>query len=214
MEDVEVNVAGIKMTIDFKVIEIMGDKDPYLYLLGIDWVYDNYVVIDLRRDTMMFEADGYKVVQPLDSYLGPIYTKLVGHNTDLEVLNQLYTITVGTRPCYINPTTNGSVSWRSIQSVDDDLKLDFDSRKKGSYEIFSIRCAIIMETRWIGTKIRNHPAYDGTSYLDNFLTYINRNVALDKRISGFDIDLKDTPARWWATHRALNMDWEDEKRDI
>jgi hypothetical protein len=36
LENVEVYVAGVKMTIDFKVIEIMGDKEPCLALLGID----------------------------------------------------------------------------------------------------------------------------------------------------------------------------------
>jgi hypothetical protein len=44
------------------VIEIIGDEDPYPTLLGIDWDYDNYVFIDLKRDTMTFEADGVKVV--------------------------------------------------------------------------------------------------------------------------------------------------------
>jgi hypothetical protein len=71
LEYVEVDVAGVKMLVYFEVIEIMGDKDPYPALLGIDWDYANYVVIDLKRDTIMFEADGIKVVQPLDPYLRP-----------------------------------------------------------------------------------------------------------------------------------------------
>jgi hypothetical protein len=33
---VEIDVAGEKTMADFEVIEIMGDKDPYLALLGID----------------------------------------------------------------------------------------------------------------------------------------------------------------------------------
>jgi hypothetical protein len=49
----------------------MGDKDPYPALLGIDWDYENYVVIDLKKDTMTFEEDGIKVFQPLDPYVGP-----------------------------------------------------------------------------------------------------------------------------------------------
>jgi hypothetical protein len=68
--------------------------------------------------------------------------------------------------------------------------------------------------RWIGTELRNHPTYDGILDLDNFLTDIEGKVALDKIISVFDIALKDTPTRWWATHRALILDWEDEKRVI
>jgi len=75
-----------------------------------------------------------KVVQPFDPCLGPRYIELVDHNTESEALDQLYTITVGTRPYYINPTADGSVSWRSIQSADKYLEITFDSWKQGSYE--------------------------------------------------------------------------------
>jgi hypothetical protein len=33
---VEIDVSGVKIVVDFEVIEIMGDKDPYTALLGID----------------------------------------------------------------------------------------------------------------------------------------------------------------------------------
>jgi hypothetical protein len=49
LENVEIDVVGIKIVADFEVIEIMGDKDPYSALLGIDWAYENYVVIDLNK---------------------------------------------------------------------------------------------------------------------------------------------------------------------
>jgi hypothetical protein len=57
LENVEIDVVGVKIVADFEVIEIMGDKDPYPTLLGIDWAYENYVMIDLKKDTMTFEAD-------------------------------------------------------------------------------------------------------------------------------------------------------------
>jgi hypothetical protein len=53
----------------------MGDKDPYPTLLGINWDYENYAMIDLKRYTMTFEADKIKVVQPLDPFVGPQYTE-------------------------------------------------------------------------------------------------------------------------------------------
>jgi hypothetical protein len=112
---VEIDVVGVNTTVDFEVIEIIGDKDPYPALLEIDWAYKNFYIIDLKRDTMMFEAYGIKVVQPLDPCLGhPRYIEPVDHNMESDALNQLYTIIVGTRPDYINPTANGSLSWRSI----------------------------------------------------------------------------------------------------
>jgi hypothetical protein len=36
LENVEIDVARVKTTYDFEVIEIMGDKDPYPSLLEID----------------------------------------------------------------------------------------------------------------------------------------------------------------------------------
>jgi hypothetical protein len=95
LENVEINVAGVKTVADFEVIEIMGDKDPYPTLLGIDWAYDNYAVIDLKKDTMTFEAEGIKVVQPLDPYVGPRYTEPTNNNMEGEYLDQLYTVTLG-----------------------------------------------------------------------------------------------------------------------
>jgi hypothetical protein len=73
LPNVEVDLAGIKIVDDFKVIEIMGEHDPYPTLLGIHWAYENYVVIDLKNETMNFESDGMKVNQPLDPYQGPWY---------------------------------------------------------------------------------------------------------------------------------------------
>ena len=70
-----------------------------------------------------------------------------------EDLDQLYIVTVGTRNDYINPIVDGSVSWRSIQSTDEDLELAFDSWQQGSHERFSRRCATVRMTRWVGTEV-------------------------------------------------------------
>lgn len=42
-------MAGVKPYTEFEVIDIMGDKDPYPALLGIDWAYENYVFISLKK---------------------------------------------------------------------------------------------------------------------------------------------------------------------
>jgi hypothetical protein len=82
-----IDVLGGKTVVDFEVIGIMGDKDPYRALLGIDWAYDNYAVIDLKKYTMTFEADEIKVVQPLDPYVGPRYTEPIDNNMEGEDLD-------------------------------------------------------------------------------------------------------------------------------
>jgi hypothetical protein len=61
-------------------------------------------VIDLKKDTMTFEVDRIKLVQPLDLYVGPRYTEPTDNNMEGEDLDQLYIVTTGTREDYINPT--------------------------------------------------------------------------------------------------------------
>jgi hypothetical protein len=73
----------------------MGEKDPYPTLLGIDWDYENFVVIDLKKEIMSFEEDGMKVTQPLDLYEGPRYTNLVEGNMEEDSIDYLYTLTAG-----------------------------------------------------------------------------------------------------------------------
>jgi hypothetical protein len=102
LENVEIDVVGVKTVADFEVIKIMGDKDPYPTLLGIDWDYDNYAIIDLNKYTMTFEEDRIKVVQPLDFYVGPRYTKPTDNNMEGEDLDQLYMVTKGMIEDYIS----------------------------------------------------------------------------------------------------------------
>jgi hypothetical protein len=58
-----VELARVKTMVNFEVIEIMGEKDPYPSLLEIEWAYENYVFIDIKREIMTFEVDGTKVTQ-------------------------------------------------------------------------------------------------------------------------------------------------------
>jgi hypothetical protein len=55
-----------------------------------------------------------------------------------------------------------------MQSADEDSELAFDSWQQGSHEIFSRICATVRETRWVGTKVKEHSIYDGTSNLTIF----------------------------------------------
>jgi hypothetical protein len=52
-----VNIEGVKTKVDFEVIEIMDESDPYPALLGIDWDFDNNVVLNLKKHQMSFETD-------------------------------------------------------------------------------------------------------------------------------------------------------------
>ena len=82
LEDVEVDIAGVKTYTDFEVIYIMGEKYPYPAFLGIDWDFENYAIIDLKKELMIFEDGEVRVTQPLDPYQGPRYTETMDNRED------------------------------------------------------------------------------------------------------------------------------------
>jgi hypothetical protein len=114
----------------------------------------------------------------------------------------------------INPTTYGSISWRSIQSVDEDSEAAFDIWKEVSYERFLRQCTIVREIIWIATEVREPPTYNATLEVHNFLTGMEEKITEEQRIFFLDLALQDTPARWWTTHKASIIEWEDTKQDI
>jgi len=107
LKNIEVDLDGVKTILEFKFIEIMGEKDSYPTLLGIDLAYENYDFMDLKKETMNFPVDGVKVIQPLDPYQGPRYTDSLDDNIEQNVLDQLCTMTIGKQSDYINPTMDG-----------------------------------------------------------------------------------------------------------
>jgi hypothetical protein len=57
--------------------------------------------------------------------------------------------------------------------------------------------------RWVGTKVREHPTYNGTSNLGHFLVSMEEKITEDQRILVLDLALEETPARWWASHKVV-----------
>jgi len=49
LEQVELNIDGVKTKAKCEVIKIMDDLDPYPYLLCIDWEFDNNVILNLKQ---------------------------------------------------------------------------------------------------------------------------------------------------------------------
>ena len=42
----------------FEFIKIIDDNTPYPELLGINWAFENQVIINLKKKTMSFEGNG------------------------------------------------------------------------------------------------------------------------------------------------------------
>ena len=60
------DIDRVRTFVDFEVIEIVDDSCPYPVLLGIDWAFNNSIVVDLKKRKMTFEGDGLRVIAPLD----------------------------------------------------------------------------------------------------------------------------------------------------
>jgi len=45
LHGVNIDIEGARVVVDFKVIEIINDSNPYPTLLGIDWAFDMNAII-------------------------------------------------------------------------------------------------------------------------------------------------------------------------
>jgi len=55
----------------------VDDSNPYPAILGIDWLFDNMVIINLKKRQMILEQNNMRVIIPLDPSEGERYTKPV-----------------------------------------------------------------------------------------------------------------------------------------
>ena len=51
----EVDLDGMKTYVDFNLINILHDKDPYRALLGINFSFDNDDILNLKWREILFE---------------------------------------------------------------------------------------------------------------------------------------------------------------
>lgn len=50
-----IDIEGASAQVDFEVIEIVNDSNPYPVLLGIEWATDMNGVINLKKRKIIFE---------------------------------------------------------------------------------------------------------------------------------------------------------------
>lgn len=118
LENVIVDMDGIQSSADFEVIKLEDEIEPYPTLLGIEWDFDNNVIINLKKQTMMLESENLKLITLLDMR-GDRHTKLVKEEAEDENIGEMHNIRTQHED-YFNPTINGEPSWRSICSYDTD----------------------------------------------------------------------------------------------
>jgi hypothetical protein len=133
-----VNIEGVKTKEYFEVIKIMDDSNPYLTLLGIDWTFDNNVVLNPKNRQISFETETLRMIVPLDHNEGDKYNEPVNEDAQRSIIENIYQI-MGHKDDYVNPTKNGELSWRSVKSYDIDSEDDMERWQHKLYEV---------STRW------------------------------------------------------------------
>jgi hypothetical protein len=112
LEHVPMEIDKVRTFVDFEVIEIVDDSCPYPALLGIDCAFNNSTVVDLKKIRMEFEGDVLRVIAPLDPDEGRRYTEPIREEYCAYELDNIYKVTAR-QQYYVNPTTDGNLSWRS-----------------------------------------------------------------------------------------------------
>jgi hypothetical protein len=66
LKEVIVDLDGMCNTTYFEVIEIVDDTTPYPTFLGMDWVFDNQAIINLKNKKIKFDLGKYRFIVPLN----------------------------------------------------------------------------------------------------------------------------------------------------
>ena len=74
LSNVPMDIDGMRSSVEFEVTEIIDDRKSYPTLLGIEWDFDNLVVINLKKKYMTFKGHKIRIIAPLDPSMGPRYT--------------------------------------------------------------------------------------------------------------------------------------------
>ena len=105
-----VDIKGASTLVDFEVIEIMDDINPYPALLGIDWATNMNGVINLEKWKIIFENKLLRVIVPLDPAEGSRYTEPVCDYGSDDDLDYIYKIKTRDRDL-VNPIVDGRIMW-------------------------------------------------------------------------------------------------------
>ena len=115
LSQVPVNIEGLCTFVDFEVINIVDNTNPYPTLLGIYWAIDNHTIINFKKRILSFEDDEMRVVSPIDPLEGQRYVEPVYDEGQDDYLNHIYHVTA-LEEYYVNSIVNGNMSWKSASS--------------------------------------------------------------------------------------------------
>ena len=103
LTQVLVEIEGPRTYVDFEVIDIVDDTNPYPTLPQMDWAIDNQTIINFKKIILTFEYSELRVVTPIDPLEGKRCIEQVNIKGHGDYLDHIYNIT-STRDDYVNPT--------------------------------------------------------------------------------------------------------------
>jgi hypothetical protein len=110
---------------------------------------------------------------------------------------------------YVNPTTDGVLSWRSISSCVSDLEESLENWKHRLHEVCKRKCSCITDAmRWIGIEVCDPPRYDKLTNVTYFIREFELQILDQHILLALDIVLTMTPTIWWAAHKDGIRDWQ------
>lgn len=122
-----------------------------------------------------------------------------------ENIDSLYKMTVRTED-YINPTTDGVLSWRGISSFYSNPEEGLENWQQILHEVSSRRCACITRTLWwIRIEVCELPLFDGLGNVDTFFIEFEGLILEPQRLLALDVVLRATPTRWWTTWHKISI---------
>ena len=140
---VTVDIDGVNNLVDFEVIAIIDDSNPYPALLGIEWEMENGAVINLKKWQMTFEGKDLRVIVPMDPSQGERYTEPL-RDEDQDDLEHIYNITAKEED-YVDLTDEGPMDWQCDSSYMTDLDDGLENWQNRLYELHGHRCARIYQ---------------------------------------------------------------------
>ena len=155
LQGVTVDIGGVSALVDFEVIEIVDDYNPYPALLGIDWATNMNEVINLKKWKMIFENKSLCVVVPLDPAEGSHYTELVRDYESDDDLDQIYKIMARDQD-WVNLTADRRISWDHKSSYKSDSDEELEHWQNRLHEVSTLRCNMMTKSlHCVSSEVRN-----------------------------------------------------------
>ena len=129
---------------EFEVIEIFDDNNPYTELLGIDWATNMNVVIKLKNRKMIFEKKSLRIVVHLGPVEGVLYIKPVRGVENDDELDCIYQIMVQDQD-WVNPTTDWRISWGRDSSYTSNSDEEIECWQNQLHKVITLNCNMMIK---------------------------------------------------------------------